>query len=112
MLFPFSFHVTGMPMEAAARKLERELPEFGSPCPTFPAGRPRLKFTAEGFLDLGEDGEMLTLELKPRSTVATTSTCRLRDTTLQETSLACCQLKAAIASTRSTLNWLMGRCVV
>ena len=34
-LFPFGFHVTGMPIKACADKLLREMAEFGNP-PVFP----------------------------------------------------------------------------
>merc|ERR1712113_104851 len=39
VLFPFGFHCTGMPIQAAANKLKREMDTFGAPYPTFPAGR-------------------------------------------------------------------------
>ena len=35
VLFPFAFHCTGMPIQAAANKLKREFEEFGCP-PVFP----------------------------------------------------------------------------
>merc|ERR1711862_75750 len=31
VLFPFGFHCTGMPIQAAAKKLESEIKEFGCP---------------------------------------------------------------------------------
>ena len=34
-LFPFGFHVTGMPIKACADKLKREMEDFGFP-PAFP----------------------------------------------------------------------------
>jgi leucyl-tRNA synthetase len=34
-LFPFGFHVTGMPIKACADKIKRELETFGFP-PQFP----------------------------------------------------------------------------
>lgn len=39
VLFPFAFHCTGMPIQAAANKLARELDEFGMP-PRFPEDEP------------------------------------------------------------------------
>eukprot|EP01083_Nonionella_stella_P174936 607774_1 len=36
VLFPFAFHCTGMPIQACAQKLEREIAKFGLP-PVFPA---------------------------------------------------------------------------
>eukprot|EP01061_Rhynchopus_euleeides_P030353 TRINITY_DN50446_c0_g1_i1.p1 TRINITY_DN50446_c0_g1~~TRINITY_DN50446_c0_g1_i1.p1 ORF type:complete len:1253 (+),score=621.41 TRINITY_DN50446_c0_g1_i1:62-3820(+) len=39
-LFPFGFHCTGMPIQAAANKLTREYEVYGSPSPKFPCGRP------------------------------------------------------------------------
>jgi len=41
-LFPFGFHCTGMPIQAAANKLKREYAKYGSTIPTFPAGRPSI----------------------------------------------------------------------
>ena len=35
-LFPFGFHVTGMPIKACADKIAREMADFGNP-PVFPA---------------------------------------------------------------------------
>ena len=35
VLFPFGFHCTGMPIQAAANKLKKEMEEFGNP-PVFP----------------------------------------------------------------------------
>eukprot|EP01059_Diplonema_ambulator_P019265 TRINITY_DN3224_c0_g1_i1.p1 TRINITY_DN3224_c0_g1~~TRINITY_DN3224_c0_g1_i1.p1 ORF type:complete len:1186 (+),score=512.68 TRINITY_DN3224_c0_g1_i1:54-3560(+) len=39
-LFPFGFHCTGMPIQAAANKLKRDYEQYGSPSPKFPSGRP------------------------------------------------------------------------
>jgi leucyl-tRNA synthetase len=39
-LFPFGFHCTGMPIQAAANKLRREYEVYGQKYPKFPAGRP------------------------------------------------------------------------
>ena len=38
-LFPFGFHCTGMPIKAAAGKIERELAQYGNP-PVFPEEEP------------------------------------------------------------------------
>src|SRR5947207_2134772 len=35
VLFPFAFHCTGMPIAAAALKIQREIQQFGNP-PQFP----------------------------------------------------------------------------
>ena len=42
-LFPFGFHCTGMPIQAASGKLTREYEKYGSPAPKFPCGRPSAK---------------------------------------------------------------------
>lgn len=39
VLFPFAFHCTGMPIQAAANKLKAELDQFGCP-PQFPEADP------------------------------------------------------------------------
>eukprot|EP01062_Namystynia_karyoxenos_P008050 TRINITY_DN12845_c0_g1_i1.p1 TRINITY_DN12845_c0_g1~~TRINITY_DN12845_c0_g1_i1.p1 ORF type:complete len:1341 (+),score=475.78 TRINITY_DN12845_c0_g1_i1:172-4023(+) len=39
-IWPFGFHCTGMPIQAAANKLKREYENYGCPWPTFPCGRP------------------------------------------------------------------------
>jgi len=62
VLFPFGFHCTGMPIQAAANKLKRELATYGSPFPTFPAGRPAPK-EKEGVIELDDAG--VTLQFKP-----------------------------------------------
>mmetsp|Transcript_66053 Transcript_66053/g.157950 ORF Transcript_66053/g.157950 Transcript_66053/m.157950 type:complete len:1191 (+) Transcript_66053:118-3690(+) len=59
VLFPFGFHCTGMPIQAAAQKLQREYELYGSPYPTFPAGRP---IPQE---DDGDDESTVTLAWKP-----------------------------------------------
>jgi len=41
VLFPFSFHCTGMPIQAAANKLRKEIEEFGCP-PKFPEEDPEV----------------------------------------------------------------------
>jgi leucyl-tRNA synthetase len=35
VLFPFGFHCTGMPIAAAAQKIDREVKDYGNP-PNFP----------------------------------------------------------------------------
>jgi len=47
-IFPFGFHCTGMPIQAAANKLKKEYSIYGSPYPTFPSGRPHQHPSAEG----------------------------------------------------------------
>ena len=39
-VFPFAFHCTGMPIQAAANKLKNDYEMFGSPVPNFPCGSP------------------------------------------------------------------------
>ena len=41
VLFPFAFHCTGMPIQAAANKLKAEIAQFGSP-PNFPESDPEV----------------------------------------------------------------------
>jgi len=65
VLFPFGFHCTGMPIQAAANKLKREYEVYGSPHPIFPAGRPSPKEGAPGVIDIDADG--VTLLFKPPS---------------------------------------------
>ncbi|CAE8591106.1 unnamed protein product, partial [Polarella glacialis] len=65
VLFPFGFHCTGMPIQAAANKLKRELEVYGSPYPIFPAGRPQPKEAADGTILLDDVG--VTLQFKPPS---------------------------------------------
>lgn len=65
VLFPFGFHCTGMPIQAAANKLKREYELYGKPHPTFPAGRPLPKENDLGTIDLDDDG--VTLLWKPPS---------------------------------------------
>ena len=47
-LFPFAFHCTGMPIQAAAVKLKKEYEMYGSPVPNFPPSPPEV---VEGGLD-------------------------------------------------------------
>ena len=53
-LFPFGFHCTGMPIQAAANKLKREYEVYGTPCPSFPCGRPSAQ-------EVGGEGDAVTL---------------------------------------------------
>lgn len=70
VLFPFGFHCTGMPIQAAANKLKREYEVYGSPYPKFPAGRPtpvekKAEGEKEGTIDINDQGVLL--EWKPPS---------------------------------------------
>ena len=47
-LFPFAFHCTGMPIQAAAHKLKNEFALYGSPLPNFPTSPPEV---VEGGVD-------------------------------------------------------------
>eukprot|EP00933_Yihiella_yeosuensis_P032480 TRINITY_DN26070_c0_g1_i1.p1 TRINITY_DN26070_c0_g1~~TRINITY_DN26070_c0_g1_i1.p1 ORF type:complete len:1296 (-),score=364.48 TRINITY_DN26070_c0_g1_i1:195-4013(-) len=67
VLFPFGFHCTGMPIQAAANKLKREFEVYGSPYPSFPAGRPAPKENEEGVPELSDDGVKLVFKA-PAST--------------------------------------------
>ncbi|CAJ1381611.1 unnamed protein product [Effrenium voratum] len=64
-LFPFGFHCTGMPIQAAANKLSRELETFGTPFPTFPPGRPTPKESSEGVIDIDDEGVTMTWKAPP-----------------------------------------------
>ncbi|KAG7358587.1 leucyl-tRNA synthetase [Nitzschia inconspicua] len=46
VLFPFAFHCTGMPIQAAANKLKAEIEEFGCP-PKFPEEDPEVRAKME-----------------------------------------------------------------
>lgn len=46
VLFPFGFHCTGMPIQAAANKLKAEIAQFGNP-PAFPEDDPAVKAEME-----------------------------------------------------------------
>ena len=46
VLFPFGFHCTGMPIQAAANKLKAEITQFGNP-PVFPEDDPEIKAEME-----------------------------------------------------------------
>ena len=41
-IFPFAFHCTGMPIQAAAVKLKKEYDLYGSPVPNFPPSPPEV----------------------------------------------------------------------
>ena len=41
-LFPFAFHCTGMPIQAAAFKLQEEYKKYGGPLPNFPPSPPEV----------------------------------------------------------------------
>ena len=63
-LFPFAFHCTGMPIQAAAVKLKKEYETYGSPVPNFPPSPPEV---VEGGLDA--EGGSITIGWKlPTST--------------------------------------------
>ena len=48
-LFPFAFHCTGMPIQAAAFKLQKEYQLYGKPLPNFPPSPPEVvQMDAEG----------------------------------------------------------------
>jgi leucyl-tRNA synthetase len=59
VLFPFGYHCTGMPIQAAANKLKREYEVYGSPFPTFPPGRPAPKTNEEGVPLMDDDGNAI-----------------------------------------------------
>jgi len=63
VLFPFGFHCTGMPIQAAANKLKREFEVYGSPNPIFPAGRPTPKELEDGTIIIDDNG--VHLQWKP-----------------------------------------------
>ena len=49
VLFPFAFHCTGMPIQAAAVKLKKEYATYGQPLPNFPPSPPEVvEIDAEG----------------------------------------------------------------
>jgi leucyl-tRNA synthetase len=54
-LFPFAFHCTGMPIQAAAYKLKKEYELYGSPLPNFPPSPPEVVTTdpAAGSIEIG-----------------------------------------------------------
>ena len=54
-LFPFAFHCTGMPIQAAAFKLKKEYDMYGSPLPNFPPSPPEVVATdaASGTITIG-----------------------------------------------------------
>jgi len=66
VLFPFGFHCTGMPIQAAANKLKREYETYGKPYPIFPPGRPVPK-EVDGSIMIDDEGVTLTWKV-PGST--------------------------------------------
>merc|ERR1712154_310271 len=46
VLFPFAFHCTGMPIAAAAKRIESEIREYGNP-PSFPKNDEEQKTTSK-----------------------------------------------------------------
>ena len=50
-LFPFAFHCTGMPIQAAANKLKSEMEQYGTP-PQFPEEDPEIRKQMEYELEL------------------------------------------------------------
>jgi len=50
VLFPFAFHCTGMPIQAAANKLKAELEKFGCP-PQFPEADPEVRKKMEAEME-------------------------------------------------------------
>lgn len=63
VLFPFGYHCTGMPIQAAANKLRRELEKFGEPSPVFPAGMPQVVVNKEDVPEFDAEGR-ITLKWK------------------------------------------------
>ena len=63
VLFPFGFHCTGMPIQAAANKLAREFDVYGKPYPIFPPGRPQPKESSPDVIEIDDDG--VTMQWKP-----------------------------------------------
>lgn len=63
-LFPFGFHCTGMPIQAAAHKLKNELQTYGSPLPNFPTSPPEV-------VDNGIDAELGAITIGWRAPTST-----------------------------------------
>eukprot|EP00928_Gymnodinium_smaydae_P070755 TRINITY_DN54527_c0_g1_i1.p1 TRINITY_DN54527_c0_g1~~TRINITY_DN54527_c0_g1_i1.p1 ORF type:complete len:1295 (+),score=401.68 TRINITY_DN54527_c0_g1_i1:2-3886(+) len=63
VLFPFGYHCTGMPIQAAANKLKKEYETYGSPYPILPPGRPQPATDKDGVPQLDEEGRV-TLTVK------------------------------------------------
>ncbi|KAL9187996.1 hypothetical protein ACHAXT_006374 [Thalassiosira profunda] len=55
-LFPFAFHCTGMPIQAAANKLKSEMAQFGTP-PKFPEEDPAVRAKMEEDLRLAAEAK-------------------------------------------------------
>ena len=58
VLFPFAYHCTGMPIQAAAKKLKSELENYGNP-PKFPEGPKKSQFQYEIMEQMGIDRESI-----------------------------------------------------
>jgi len=67
VLFPFGFHCTGMPIQAAANKLNREYEVYGCPHPRFPAGKPLPSTNADNSLQVRDNKVELSFKV-PAST--------------------------------------------
>mmetsp|Transcript_128627 Transcript_128627/g.274463 ORF Transcript_128627/g.274463 Transcript_128627/m.274463 type:complete len:1285 (-) Transcript_128627:164-4018(-) len=65
VLFPFGFHCTGMPIQAAANNLKKEYQLYGKKHPIFPAGRPAPKEDADGNILLDDEGVTLSWKSPP-----------------------------------------------
>lgn len=59
VLFPFGFHCTGMPIQAAANKLKKEYVVYGGPHPTFPPGKPMPQENEDGNVIIDAEGVQL-----------------------------------------------------
>lgn len=64
VLFPFGFHCTGMPIQAAANKLKREYAVYGDLHPIFPPGRPTPK-EVDGSIEIDDEGVTLGWKAPP-----------------------------------------------
>lgn len=54
VLFPFAFHCTGMPIQAAANKLKAEIEAFGTP-PKFPEDDPEIRAKMEAEIEAAKE---------------------------------------------------------
>ena len=63
-LFPFGFHCTGMPIQAAAQKLKNEFALYGQPLPNFPTSPPEV-------VENGIDAELGTITIGWRKPTCT-----------------------------------------
>mmetsp|Transcript_28207 Transcript_28207/g.34848 ORF Transcript_28207/g.34848 Transcript_28207/m.34848 type:complete len:1100 (+) Transcript_28207:98-3397(+) len=57
VLFPFAFHCTGMPIQAAANKLKTEIASFGNP-PKFPEDDPEVRAKMEQALKAAAEAKL------------------------------------------------------